>query len=190
MGSSDIKDSKVPEKLVKSEKLEYPDYVGWSKRDWAFVDKLKFIFYYEVRVNPENKIMAPIVIACWLICLFLFLRIKHDRKIVAFTLFLVTPLVLLIARSTYWAAAVPVGVSFAGLLSREDYEYKLATMADTALGLGLILTLLGLGQIIGPAIVEHDVSKIGYGVSVKIEATVTGIFLSLILNTLIARRKR
>lgn len=114
----------------------------------------------------------------------------NERLIIAILIFIVTPLVLMIARSTFWAAMVPVTTALSGLLSREEIIDKLATMADTALGTGLVCTLLGLGQIIGPAIAAHNVDAIGYGISVKIEATVTGITLSLILNILIARMSK
>lgn len=113
---------------------------------------------------------------------------REERIIIGMILFVVTPLVLLIAKSTYWAAMVPVCSAFVGLVSKEELNEKLATMSDTALGVGLVCTLLGLGMIIGPAIAAHNVDAIGYGVSVKIEATVTGISLSLILNAIISRR--
>lgn len=115
---------------------------------------------------------------------------REERIIIGIILFVVTPLILLIAKSTYWAAMVPVCSALVGLISKEDLNGKLATMADTALGVGLVCTLLGLGMIIGPAIAAHNVDAIGYGVSVKIEATVTGISLSLILNAIISRRVR
>lgn len=109
-----------------------------------------------------------------------------DRLILGILFFVITPLVLLFARSHYWAALVPVGTGLAGLFSREDWENKLVTMAATAQGLGLMTTLLGLGQVIGPAIAAHDVDAIGFGIAVKIEASVMGIGLSLLLNGIIA----
>lgn len=109
-----------------------------------------------------------------------------DRVVIGLLLFFVTPLVILYARSHYWAAVVPVGTALVGLFSREDWENKLITMASTAQGLGLMTTLLGLGQVIGPAIAAHDVDAIGFGISVKIEASVMGIGLSILLNGIIA----
>lgn len=110
-----------------------------------------------------------------------------ETIIFALLLFVVTPLVLFFTRSTVWAAMVPAGTAFVGLLSKENFGDKLVTMAATAQGLGLIFTLLGLGQIIGPAIAAHNVDAIGYGLSVKIEASVMGLSLSLTLNSIISR---
>lgn len=110
-----------------------------------------------------------------------------DRLVIGSLIFIVTPLVLLFFRSTYWAAMVPVVTAFVGLLSKEDWTNKMVTMAATAQGTGLLMTLLGLGQVIGPAIAAHNVDAIGYGIAVKIEASVMGIGLSVIFNGLIAR---
>jgi len=110
-----------------------------------------------------------------------------ENIIFALLLFVVTPLVLFFAKSTVWAAMVPAGTALVGLLSKENFGDKLVTMAATAQGLGLIFTLLGLGQIIGPAIAAHNVDAIGYGLSVKIEASVMGLSLSLTLNAIISR---
>lgn len=84
--------------------------------------------------------------------------------------------------STYWAAMVAIGTCVVGMLSTETYEDKLVTMASTAQGIGLICTLFGLGLLIGPAIANRDISAIGYGIYVKIEPTITGLFISLLLN--------
>lgn len=86
--------------------------------------------------------------------------------------------------STYWAAIVAIGTSIVGLVSTEEYEEKLVTMASTAQGLGLICTLFGLGLLIGPAIASRDINSIGYGIYVKIEPTITGLSLSILLNML------
>ena len=64
-----------------------------------------------------------------------------ENIILALLLFVVTPLVLFFAKSTVWAAMVPAGTAFVGLLSKENFGDKLVTMAATAQGLGLIFTL-------------------------------------------------
>lgn len=109
---------------------------------------------------------------------------KADLGVILFTLLLVAPLVAFFARSHGWAAMVPAGSALAGILSRETFHNRLATMASSAMGLGILGTMLGLGFIIGPAVANHDVTSIGFGISVKIEASVTGLGLSWIYNTL------
>nr|HPI78557.1 DCC1-like thiol-disulfide oxidoreductase family protein [bacterium] len=98
-----------------------------------------------------------------------------------------------ILMSTYWAGIVILVMSAIGLVSNESYQDKLVTMASTAQGAGLICTLFGLGLLIGPAIAQRDIEAIGFGIYVKIEPTITGLALSIILNMLFgyeARRKR
>ncbi|MCC6443701.1 MAG: copper amine oxidase N-terminal domain-containing protein [Armatimonadetes bacterium] len=112
-----------------------------------------------------------------------------DKWVLAFILLAVTPATLLL-QSSFWTAAVPIGAALTGLMSREAYADKLVTIANAAQGLGLLFTLVGLGLIIGPAIAEHNVEQIGLGVSVKIQATITGLFLSLVMNALVAKRSR
>lgn len=109
-----------------------------------------------------------------------------ERKVIGFLLIFALG-VLFVSKSTFWAALVPTGTALVGLLSKEDIENKLLTMSTTAPAFGLICTLLGLGQVIGPAIANHDVDAIGYGISVKIEASVCGLAIWIFLSTVIAR---
>lgn len=102
-------------------------------------------------------------------------------------LFILTVGMLLITNfmySTWWAAMVAIGTCVVGILSTETYTEKLVTMAATAQGMGLICTLFGLGLLIGPAIANRDIAAIGYGIYVKIEPTITGLTISLLLNLL------
>ncbi len=92
--------------------------------------------------------------------------------------------------STYWAAIVAVGTCIVGLVSTEPYEEKLVTMASAAQGFGLICTLFGLGLLIGPAIASRDIAAIGYGIYVKIEPTITGLSLSIMLSMLASYESR
>ncbi len=113
-----------------------------------------------------------------------------DLAVMLVCLLVLTPAIALLARSHAWAALVPAGTALTGALSRERYAGRLVSMAASAQGLGLIGTLLGLGLIIGPAVASQDVSAIGYGISVKIEASIAGLGLSLILNTLLGYASR
>jgi len=112
-----------------------------------------------------------------------------DKWVIGFILLVVAPATLRL-ESSYWTAAVPIGAALTGVMSREKYTDKLVTIANAAQGLGLMFTLIGLGLIIGPAIREHNVPKIGYGISVKIQATIVGLFISLVMNALVAQRSR
>lgn len=94
------------------------------------------------------------------------------------------PIVLIFMLSTYWAAMVPIVTCIVGLVSKEEYKEKLVTMANTAQGIGLICTLFGLGLLIGPAIADRNIHAIGYGIYVKIEPTITGLVLSILMNML------
>ncbi|AEE14906.1 hypothetical protein Thena_1289 [Thermodesulfobium narugense DSM 14796] len=116
-----------------------------------------------------------------------FVRDRIDLVMITFLLLVAAPLVYFIARSTVWAAIVPVGAAWAGLISKESPQEKLITMGGVAQGLGLVVTLYGLGQVIGPAIAAHNVEMVGYGVSIKIEATITGLLISVILSAISAR---
>lgn len=109
-----------------------------------------------------------------------------ERRIFGFLL-VMTLVVLFAAKSTYWAAMVPALTALVGLFSREDTEGKLFTMSNLAPAFGLIFTLLGLGQIIGPAIAEHNVDALGYGIGVKIEATVCGLGIRIFLEAVVSR---
>lgn len=116
-----------------------------------------------------------------------FIEARIDLVMILFLLLIVAPLVYFVARSTVWAAIVPVGAAWAGLISKEIPQEKLITMGGVAQGLGLVVTLFGLGQVIGPAIAAHNVEMVGYGVSIKIEATITGLLISVILSAVSAR---
>ena len=116
-----------------------------------------------------------------------FVKERIDLVMIFFLLLIVAPLVYFVARSTVWAAIVPVGAAWAGLISKETPQEKLITMGGVAQGLGLVVTLYGLGQVIGPAIAAHNVEMVGYGVSIKIEATITGLLISVILSAVSAR---
>ena len=113
-----------------------------------------------------------------------------DKILIGLILGVVVPLIILLTFSAYWAAFVAIGTGIIGLISTEPYEGKLVTMANTAQGLGLICTLFGLGLLIGPAIAERDIAAIGYGIFVKIEPTVTGLFLSIIMSAMVANEAR
>ncbi|AWB10604.1 hypothetical protein TDSAC_1262 [Thermodesulfobium acidiphilum] len=116
-----------------------------------------------------------------------FVQKRIDLVMIMFLLLIAAPLVYFVARSTVWAAIVPVGAAWAGLISKETPQEKLITMGGVAQGLGLVVTLYGLGQVIGPAIAAHNVEMVGYGVSIKIEATITGLLISVILSAISAR---
>lgn len=189
---------KSMEIVIKKRAKSYPKEAGWT--NWVkgkVTTKVKFLFVHELTSNPSNKVVGVLSILCWLFGLVLFfIPMKRplkrrgtlsERAVIGFLLFIFTPLILIISRSTFWAAMVPIGTSLVGLLSKEDWEDKLVTMSATAPAFGLIFTFLGLGQIIGPAIAAHNVDAIGYGIAVKIEASVCGLSLWIILNTIIAR---
>lgn len=107
-----------------------------------------------------------------------------DMIIIFFILSVGVLLITNFMYSTWWAALVAIGTCVVGTLSTENYSDKLVTMASTAQGIGLICTLFGLGLLIGPAIANRDISAIGYGIYVKIEPTITGLTISLLLNLL------
>lgn len=113
-----------------------------------------------------------------------------EKILFAVLLLLICPLVAWGANSHFWAAMVPAGAALSGVLSRETYHNRLATMAASAMGLGILGTMLGLGFVIGPAVASHDVSSIGFGISVKIEASIAGLGLSWILNNLWGHESR
>ncbi len=150
-----------------------------------------------------DRVVAGIDLAFWLVAFAVLLwrlspRAKAtwgplmtaDVVVLLLCLVVLAPVIATFARSHMWAALVPCGTALSGVLSRERYHNRLATMAESAMGLGLIGTLLGLGFIIGPAVASHDVSAIGYGISVKIEASITGLGLSLLLNTILGNATR
>jgi len=113
-----------------------------------------------------------------------------DSIIIGLFLAVGVPLVFTVMFSTAWAAIVIIGTSVVGLVSTETYEDKIVTMANTGQGMGLICTLFGLGLLIGPAIAERDIAAIGYGIYVKIEPTITGLSLSILLNMLFGYEAR
>jgi hypothetical protein len=116
-----------------------------------------------------------------------------DKILIGLVLGVAVPCIIIFMLSTWWAAAVAIVTCIVGLVSTEEYEEKLVTMAGTAQGVGLICTLFGLGLLIGPAIANRDIHAIGYGIYVKIEPTITGLSLSIIMNMLFgyeARKQR
>jgi hypothetical protein len=115
---------------------------------------------------------------------------KNDKILIGFILFGVSFFTLFYLRSSFWSTLVPVGTALAGILSKENWEDKLTTMADTALGIGLISTLLGLGTIVAPAIATRNIEALGFGISVKIEASVVGLTIAVCLNVIIASYTR
>lgn len=143
-----------------------------------------------------TKKLKPYVQIAWAIVSVIWLAVAGIRaskktgeswKDMIIILFILTAGVFVIINfmySTWWAAMVAIGTSVVGILSTEDYSDKLVTMASTAQGIGLICTLFGLGLLIGPAIANRDISAIGYGIYVKIEPTITGLTISLLLNLL------
>lgn len=182
--------------FVRKKAKKHPKKIGWWR--WTkskIVSKVRYVFVKEFNLNISNKVVGIMAIVGWCLGIFLFFLqrertskkgLLNDRKVIAFLLFILTPFILWIARSTFWATMVPIGTSLVGLLSKEEWEDKLVTMSATAPAFGLIFTFLGLGQIIGPAIAAHNVDAIGYGISVKIEASVCGLTLWIFLNTVIS----
>lgn len=160
------------------------------------------IFREQSRKDPATRTIRPFVAGAWLAALLIWLiklgmavsRKDEWRDLALIGLFLVAgvPFVVWanVMLSTWWAAIVVVGTSFAGLFSTEDYGDKLITMGSTAQGLGLICTLFGLGLIIGPAIATRNIDAIGYGIYVKIEPTITGLSLSILMNVLFGYEAR
>jgi hypothetical protein len=156
----------------------------------------------KARKDPITKSLKPFVLIAWALTGILWIlrmigamsggapdRFK-DKIVIAIFLAAGVPLVLLTMFSTYWAAMVLIGTCVVGLVSTETYEDKIVTMANTAQGMGLICTLFGLGLLIGPAIAERDIAAIGYGIYVKIEPTITGLSLSILLNMLFGYEAR
>jgi hypothetical protein len=152
--------------------------------------------------DPITKSLKPFVLIAWALMGVLWIfravlgatRGKPDgwKDMVVIALFLAVgiPLALHFMLSTYWVCIVILITSAIGLISTETYEDKLVTMASTAQGAGLICTLFGLGLLIGPAIAQRDIAAIGYGIYVKIEPTITGLTLSIILNMLFGYEAR
>lgn len=176
--------------LLKTKKGEFPEEAGWNSWSFgSFTRKIRHIFYEELFINPANKLLGKLFVISYISAVFLFLTDKKrtPRRLFFFLLFVMAPAVLLAAKSSFWAAMVPTGTALVGLLSREDTENKLITMSTTAPAFGLIFTLLGLGQIIGPAIAAHNVDAIGYGIGVKIESSVCGLAIWIFLSVVIAR---
>jgi len=143
-----------------------------------------------------TKAMTPYVKAAWAIAGLLWVAVTvlglmkgrpdgwKDQILIFIILTVGVYLITTYMYSTYWAAIVAIGTGIVGMVSKETYTEKLVTMASSAQGLGLICTLFGLGLLIGPAIAERDIAAIGYGIYVKIEPTITGLTLSIILNML------
>jgi hypothetical protein len=152
--------------------------------------------------DPITKSLKPYVLIAWALAGILWIvrligafrssapdRFK-DSIIIGLFLAVGVPLVFTVMFSTAWAAIVIIGTSVVGLVSTETYEDKIVTMANTGQGMGLICTLFGLGLLIGPAIAERDIAAIGYGIYVKIEPTITGLSLSILLNMLFGYEAR
>lgn len=162
--------------------------------------KIYAIFRSQARKDAVTKTIRPFVIAAWAIAVALWLakliaalagkRDARDLILIGLILLAGGPLVMKIMLSTWWAVIVVCGTCYAGLLSTEDYADKLVTMGSTAMGFGLICTLFGLGLVIGPAIATHNIAAIGYGIYVKIEPTITGLSLSIIMNMLFGYEAR
>ncbi|MEW5945167.1 MAG: copper amine oxidase N-terminal domain-containing protein [bacterium] len=159
--------------------------------------KIYAIFRAQAKRDAATRAIRPYVLAAWAAAALLWLartagafrrkeKEYRDKILIAIILFGATPFILYgpVILSTYWAAVVAVGTSIAGLMSTEDYSEKLVTMANSAMGLGLICTLFGLGLVIGPAIATHNIAAIGYGIYVKIEPTITGLAVSYFMNVL------
>ena len=152
--------------------------------------------------DPVTKKLKPFVQIAWVIVGLLWLfraalgavRGKPDgwKDMIVIGLFLSAGMGLAthFMLSTYWVGIVILITSTVGIFSTEPYTEKLVTMASTAQGAGLICTLFGLGLLIGPAIAEHDIAAIGYGIYVKIEPTITGLALSLLMSLLIGYEAR
>jgi len=150
----------------------------------------------KARKDPITKKLKPAVLIAWALVGLLWvlrtakglLKGKQDgwKDILVIGFFLSAGMLIAInfMLSTYWVGIVILITSAIGLISTETYTDKLVTMASTAQGGGLICTLFGLGLLIGPAIADSDIAAIGYGIYVKIEPTITGLTLSIILNML------
>lgn len=163
---------------------------GWSQWGFgSFTRKIRHIFYEELFLNPGNSLLGKLFVVSYLLAVYMFFAGSKlpPRRLFFFFLFVMAPVVLFSAKSSFWAAMVPTGTALVGLFSREDTENKLITMSTTAPAFGLIFTLLGLGQIIGPAIAAHNVDAIGYGIGVKIESSVCGLAIWIFLSVVIAR---
>lgn len=176
--------------LLKTKKSKHSEDAGWSRWGFgSFTRKIRHIFYEELFLNPGNSLLGKLFIVSYLLAVFLFFAGGNlpPRSLFFFFLFVMAPVVLFSAKSSFWAAMVPTGTALVGLFSREDTENKLITMSTTAPAFGLIFTLLGLGQIIGPAIAAHNVDAIGYGIGVKIESSVCGLAIWIFLSVVIAR---
>lgn len=148
--------------------------------------------------DPITRKLRPMVLAAWIAIGLLWAAVCAMRiaargregwkDLVIIGLFLSIGMYVVlfsgIMMSTYWAAIVILVTSTVGLVSTETYADKLVTMASSAQGAGLICTLFGLGLLIGPAIANRDIAAIGYGIYVKIEPTITGLALSILMNML------
>ncbi|MFH1539258.1 MAG: copper amine oxidase N-terminal domain-containing protein [bacterium] len=189
-----------------SELMPYKEKTGGIEKPDAGkpvdYDEIYSIFREQARKDRATQTIRPFVTAAWAVVLLLWL-VKfvfaiskkddwRDKALIGLFLMAGVPFVLWanVMLSTYWAAIVIIGTSFAGLFSTEDYAEKLVTMGSTAQGLGLICTLFGLGLVIGPAIATHNIAAIGYGIYVKIEPTITGLSLSIIMNVLFGYEAR
>jgi hypothetical protein len=67
------KDKKRPEIMLKTKQKKQNKDVGWLT--WLRVnlsEKIKFVFVHEVKINTQNKIMAPLVIFLWICSTILF----------------------------------------------------------------------------------------------------------------------
>lgn len=172
--------------ITREKNLKYPKDVGWATKIWtAFVGKLKFVIFEEVANNKSNKVMAPLVITLWIFSLFVLIikwSVPH-RGVYLFLLLPVPFFILFVSRSTYWATLVPIGTALVGMFSSGNYEDKIDIMSDTSPYLGLIITFLGLGEVVGPAIAQHNVDMIGYGIAIKIEASICGMLIRILIRT-------
>jgi len=154
--------------------------------------------------DEVTKKLKPFVLAAWAVIGLLWLiklitvitgrRSEGYKDMIIIGLFLTVGMYLVlysgVMMSTYWAAIVILITSLIGVFSTETYSDKLVTMASTAQGAGLICTLFGLGLLIGPAIAQRDIAAIGYGIYVKIEPTITGLSLSILLNMIFGYEAR
>jgi len=156
----------------------------------------------KARKDQVTKKLKPYVLIAWVVIgLLWIIRTIHgavrgkpegwkDMIVIGFFLTVCMVLAINYMLSTWWVCIVILITSAIGLVSTETYEDKLVTMASTAQGAGLICTLFGLGLLIGPAIAQRDINAIGYGIYVKIEPTITGLVLSIILNMLFGYEAR
>lgn len=180
--------SKTQDKKLSQKKEDkvHPKKVGWISRIWITTkNKIRFTFKDEIITNKSNKIMAPLVIFLWFFSVtVLFIKRKYKESgIYIFLLFPIFFFILLVSRSTYWAALVPVGTALVGIFSSGTLEDKIDIMSDTSPYLGLVITFLGLGEVVGPAIASHNVDMIGYGIAVKIEASICGMLIRILIRT-------